>query len=271
MVRLDESQEFLNDGETHDSRVKTLLQGIKNNGIDDEGNNGGGLPTENPDAEVDSPVSAFNFNLMNPGRIFTMAGQEYRYLEEMPGGHHMIIRNNPIDHISFNDQVTFRTTWHGELHQDVRDIVAPVVNSFAVGELVLGEIGWSPVLGFDDRWLPSNNWLDYIAGSPMAETATSDMTKVVPTGTRRAFALSFVDVVRLSQNGSFTNLADRGTSHEMVWWLRTPAGENWAGLGREGWGINAGGSRGELEVFSSDTLSTGLGVRPALILHQPAD
>lgn len=50
----------------------------------------------NPPSDVDAPIGSFNFSRMRPGHIFTMAGQQFRYLEDMGGGNHMIIRNEII-------------------------------------------------------------------------------------------------------------------------------------------------------------------------------
>ena len=86
LISPDNSEEFLPGG---DSRLEALLTGIKNNSMNESG-------TSNPRYEVDSPPSDFNFDTMLPGRVFTMAGEEYLYLEDMGNSNHMIIRHATI-------------------------------------------------------------------------------------------------------------------------------------------------------------------------------
>lgn len=86
LISPDNSDDFLPGG---DSRLEAFLTGIKNNSMNDEG-------TTNPRFEVDSPPSDFNFDTMLPGRVFTMAGEEYLYLEDMGNSNHMIIRHDAI-------------------------------------------------------------------------------------------------------------------------------------------------------------------------------
>ena len=104
LISPDHSDEFLAEG---DSRLADFLTGIQNNSMDGEGSN--------PRADIDSPPSAFNFDAMLPGRVFTMDGVEYRYLEDMGSDNHMIIRNEAIRNISFNDQPQVLATWFNGL------------------------------------------------------------------------------------------------------------------------------------------------------------
>jgi hypothetical protein len=117
-----ESDDFLPEG---DARLADFLTGIRNNAM-------GGV---NPGPDVDSPPSDFVFHVMNPGRIFTMAGQQYRYLENMGNGNHLIIRNNAIRNVSWNNQEAQLTSWYAGLHSAVQAMVQPVANSFTTGEV----------------------------------------------------------------------------------------------------------------------------------------
>ncbi|MFK4938640.1 hypothetical protein ACI1TK_09830, partial [Lactococcus formosensis subsp. formosensis] len=110
------SDDFLAEG---DSRLEAFLTGVQNNSMDDSG-------STNPRAEVDSPPSAFDFSTMNPGRIFTMANEQYRYLEDMGDGNHMIIRNDAIRNRSWNEQEAELTAWYGQLDSAVQAMVQPV-------------------------------------------------------------------------------------------------------------------------------------------------
>ena len=109
------SDDFLAEG---DSRLEAFLTGVQNNSMDDSG-------STNPRAEVDSPPSAFDFSTMNPGRIFTMANEQYRYLEDMGDGNHMIIRNDAIRNRSWNEQEAELTAWYGQLDSAVQAMVQP--------------------------------------------------------------------------------------------------------------------------------------------------
>ncbi|MEY8459242.1 DUF6273 domain-containing protein, partial [Lactococcus ileimucosae] len=225
--------------EGHDGNLGRLLQGIRNNAVEDSG--------QNPGANVDSPVDAFNFSTMNPGRIFTMEGEQYRYLEDMDNGYHMIMRNNAISNVSWNEQDDELITWYDSLHEDVHTIVAPVANNFTTGEVAEGSVTFE-----GSRWVPDN----------LTGDVAADITQVVSGGTPRAFALSLADVARLSGEGlAFPNHAQRGSSAVGWWWLRTPATSIYA------WHVRTSGNlRGDRELPYG--LANG-GVRPALIIHQP--
>ena len=55
----------------------------------------------NPRPDIDLPPSSFDFGDMVPGRVFTMAGEQYRYLEDMGNGNHMITCHDVIYNTSF--------------------------------------------------------------------------------------------------------------------------------------------------------------------------
>ncbi|MCB6144151.1 hypothetical protein LI288_14195, partial [Lachnospira pectinoschiza] len=115
LISPDNSEEFLPGG---DSRLEAFLTGIKNNSIIDEGN-------ARPD--IDLPPSSFDFDAMAPGRVFTMAGEQYKYLEDMGNGNHMIIRHEAIRDTTFNDQPQVLSNWLSGLDADVQGIVQPVL------------------------------------------------------------------------------------------------------------------------------------------------
>jgi hypothetical protein len=234
----DNSQDFINDGESHDPNLDYFLEGIKNNAVDEEWGN--------PAYDEDSAPSAFNFHLMNPGRIFTMAGEQYRYLENMGNGNHLIIRNDSIRHSSWEVQPGVLTSWYGQLDPAVQAMVQPVAHSFTTGEVADG----NDLVTFTGyRWIPNN----------LEGAVAADITQVVPGGRVRAFALSLADVARLSGPGlAFPNHAQRA-SVAIRWWLRTPA------PGRLAWFVN---NQGNLHGGSLRTVSNANGgVRPALIIN----
>ncbi|QPS71937.1 DUF6273 domain-containing protein [Lactococcus garvieae] len=236
LVSPDNSDDFLPDG--HD-RLADFLTGIRNNAMDGEGSN--------PRADVDSPPSAFNFGAMLPGRLFTMAGEQYRYLEDMGNGNHMIIRNNAIRNVSWNDQEAELTSWYSNLDSAVQVMVQPVANSFTTGEVADSAVSYTG----GTRWIPSN----------LTSPVSGDITQVVPAGTARAFALSLADVARLSgQDLAFPYPAQRGSSAIGWWWLRTPAPSSIA------WVVGSDG--GLSGLLARTNTSLGGGVRPALIIHQ---
>ncbi|MFK4955313.1 hypothetical protein ACI1TW_04435 [Lactococcus garvieae] len=242
----DNSEDFINDGESHDPNLDYFLEGIKNNAVDDVPGN----PDEelgNPDYDEDSAPSAFNFHLMNPGRIFTMAGEQYRYLEDMGNGNHLVIRNDTIRNSSWNAQEGVLTSWYGQLDPAVQAMVQPVANSFTTGEVAEASVTFTG----GDRWLPTN----------LEGAVAADQTQVVAGGTVRAFALSLADVTRLSGSGlAFPNHAQRGSDTLGWWWLRTsaPSPNAWRVLAD---GQLVGGTPVTFNHFAG-------GVRPALILHQ---
>ncbi|MFK4956173.1 hypothetical protein ACI1TW_08945 [Lactococcus garvieae] len=236
LISPDNSEEFLPGG---DSRLEAFLTGIKNNSMNDEG-------TTNPRYEVDSPPSDFNFDTMLPGRVFTMAGEQYRYLEDMGNGNHMIIRHDSIRNSSWNEQEGVLTSWYGQLDSAVQAMVQPVANSFTTGE-----VADAAVTFIGDRWLPTN----------LEGAVAADLTQVDPSGTARAFALSLADVTRLSGEGlAFPNYEQRNSVELSYWWLRTPA------LGDRAWVVNPRG-RFDGDVIRTHSVNFG-GVRPAIIINQ---
>ncbi|QSQ99719.1 hypothetical protein J0J34_06435 [Lactococcus garvieae] len=233
----DNSEDFINDGESHDPNLNYFLEGIKNNAVDES--------VANPAYDVDSPPSDFAFHRMNPGRIFTMGGEQYRYLENMGNGNHMIIRNDALRNVSWDAQEGVLTSWYGQLDPAVQAMVQPVANSFTTGEVADASVTFTG----GTRWIPNN----------LEGAVAADLTHVVPGGTARAFALSLADVGRLSGPGlGFPNHAQRGIFG--WWWLRTPASNTHA------WSVNTHanlvGNNGR-----TDSTTTG-GVRPALIVNQ---
>ncbi|MEQ7259664.1 DUF6273 domain-containing protein [Lactococcus garvieae] len=240
LISPDRTEEFLGtDSEgAHHTHLPDFLDAVRVGSID---NNWG-----NPDPDEDSQPGDFTFSRMVPGAIFTMAGEQYRYLENMGNGNHMIIRNDTIRPVSWNDQESTLISWYGGLESAVQAMVQPVANEFTPGMISLEGAGRD-----DQFWLANN------LGSN-AEVAL-DITQVVPGGTRRAFALSIADVDRLSRTEGigFPNLASRG-SHGW-WWLRTP--ENVASV----WFVH---SSGYLTAGNPTNITPDRGVRPALIIHQ---
>ncbi|WP_257617269.1 hypothetical protein, partial [Lactococcus garvieae] len=242
LISPDNSDDFLPEG--HD-RLADFLTGIRNNAMDD------GDQGTNPDADVDSPPSDFNFGAMYPGRIFTMSGEQYRYLENMGNGNHMIIRNNTIRSVSFNGQAARLTTWYNNLDSAVQAIVQPVANSFTTGNVADTAVTFTG----GTRWIPTN----------LTGAVADDITQVVPGGTARAFALSVADVTRLSgEDLGFPYHAQRGSTALGWWWLRTPGASDLAW--RVATGTHAGQLRATGHVTGSDAYG---GVRPALIIRNP--
>ncbi len=236
----DNSEDFINDGESHDPNLNYFLEGIKNNAVDES--------VANPAYDVDSPPSDFAFHRMNPGRIFTMEGEQYRYLENMGNGNHMIIRNDALRNVSWDAQEGVLTSWYDQLDSAVQAMVQPVANSFTTGEVANASVTFT---GGGTGWLPTN----------LEGAVAADLTQVVPGGTARAFALSLADVTRLSGEGlAFPNHAQRGSAALGWWWLRTP------GPGVLAWGVLAGGNLNGVIVRAPGSINGGL--RPALIINQ---
>ncbi|MGY0180894.1 hypothetical protein [Lactococcus garvieae] len=256
LISPDNSEEFLPGG---DSRLEALLTGIKNNSMNDEG-------TSNPRYEVDSPPSDFNFDTMLPGRVFTMAGEEYLYLEDQGSGNHMIIRHATIPNTMPPQQGQVFTEWFSGLDAEVRGRVQPVAIPTPVPDVQQGLITWSSEMpedglgieGVNNWWLPSN-LTDFPA-------VAADVTTVNPSGTPQAFALSLADVVRLTTpEGPFTNLGTRsakGWDYPGAgwWWLRTPGSPS-----ASAWNVQGGGLTGGTPVNATEHPSN---LRPAIIIHQ---
>ena len=252
LISPDNSEEFLPGG---DSRLEAFLTGIKNNSMNESG-------TSNPRYEVDSPPSDFNFDTMLPGRVFTMAGEEYLYLEDMGNNNHMIIRHEAIRNTSFNDQPQVLSNWFSGLDAGVQAMVQPVSISNPAPSAL-----YHLLTGLDEQhshgWLPDN--LDPFPA------AAADVTTVNPSGTPQAFALSLADLMRLSTpEGPFPTFRLRVGARESWWWLRTPSTVS---LGNA-WSILRGvspefGSRGFLAARRlSQVNDSGGGVRPVIIVHQ---
>nr|WP_232254536.1 hypothetical protein [Lactococcus garvieae] len=245
LISPDNSEEFLPGG---DSRLEAFLTGIKNNSMNDEG-------TTNPRYEVDSPPSDFNFDTMLPGRVFTMAGEEYLYLEDMGNGNHMIIRHDPIRHTAYHFQPQVLSDFYAGLTPAVQAMVQPV----SLPEPVPGisDTGAAPWTTFGEvsQWLPAE-W-----ATSRFDAVRADRTAVNNSGTPQAFALSLADVVHLStETGPFPNPRQRVGARYGSWWTRTPAQPNRA------WVLRLRNSNLEAYPLGS-TYSTG-GVRPALIINQ---
>ncbi|MFK4971914.1 hypothetical protein [Lactococcus garvieae] len=243
LISPDNSEEFLPGG---DSRLEAFLTGIKNNSIIDEGN-------ARPD--IDLPPSSFDFDAMAPGRVFTMAGERYQYLEDMGNGNHMIIRHDIIPNASFNDQPQVLSNWLSGLDADVQGIVQPVLIPVPAPTIDRSSLNWIGQ-GSQDYWLPTN--LSSFPG------VAGDVTSVNPSGTPQAFALSLADVVRLSTpEGPFPNIRARLAFSNRGWWLRT------SGTSTIVWSIavvNPGGLG--FAHPNTETHEHAVGVRPALIVHQ---
>ncbi|WP_407513611.1 hypothetical protein, partial [Lactococcus muris] len=233
------------ENEPESGEVERLLRGIRNNAVDDN--------FENPAYDEDSHPDEFRFSAMYPGRIFTMAGEQYRYLENMEDGNHLIIRNHRITHISAAGQSIegVVATWYRDLRQETRDIVAPVATEF--------------VRGNHQVLFNQAEWVDGISGwildGELRPDVAADITKVVSGGTKRAFGLSLADVQRLSGEGkAFPNMASRRAANPGVHHLRTPhVGNSMVAIGPDGelrnWIANG-------ERLGNDA------IRPALIIHQ---
>nr|UKS69016.1 hypothetical protein G8766_07505 [Lactococcus garvieae] len=242
LISPDNSEEFLPGG---DSRLEAFLTGIKNNSMNDEG-------TTNPRFEVDSPPSDFNFDTMLPGRVFTMAGEQYLYLEQQ-GANHMIIRHVPLSHTTFNGQPQVLSDWFSALDAEVQGMVQPVVIPEPAPAIpfAASSLNW---LDGIVHWIPTN--LSDFPG------VVEDVTTVNPSGTPQAFALSVADVVRLSGEGlTFPNMRSRVARHLLPWWLRTPGDSDtfWSIAGTDGRLVHA---------HHIDAIWEHAGVRPAIIIHQ---
>ncbi|MFK4926526.1 hypothetical protein [Lactococcus garvieae] len=245
LISPDNSEEFLPGG---DSRLEAFLTGIKNNSMNDEG-------TTNPRYEVDSPPSDFNFDTMLPGRVFTMAGEEYLYLEQQ-GADHLIIRHEAIRNTSFTNQPQVLSNWFSGLDAEVRGMVQPV----SIPAIVPGisDAAAAPWVG--ERWLPAE-W-----AATRFDAVRADRTAVNSSGTPQAFALSLADVVHLStETGPFPNHARRVAARQSFWWFRTPDDT----AGAHAWNVGGGLWSGELGGMGGVATSNNAGgVRPAIIIHQ---
>ena len=225
------------ENEPESGEVERLLRGIRNNAVDDD--------FENPAYDEDSHPDELRFSAMYPGRIFTMAREQYRYLENMDNGNHLIIRNDSIRNVSWDNRETRVVSWYNSLAEEVRAMVAPVSNNFGLR-----------IVSFEEAGL---DWQSWVAVNPTGDWV-NDLTQVVPTGTPRAIVLSLADVNRLSGEGlGFPNLAQRGASPHGWWWLRTAMPNGLA------WHVTGSGQATSAGRTANSNLG---GVRPALIIHQ---
>lgn len=228
-----------------------LLEGIRNNAVDED--------IGNPAYNINSQPEAFRFHLMNPGRIFTMAGTQYRYLENMGNGNHMIIRNESIRNISWNGQDSQLNTWFNSLPSNVRSLSrAPAMFSPTPVISATGII-WRPSAIYGTQWLPTEeSW-----NAPGLADVRADVTTIGSGTTGSAFALSFADVVRLSGPGrAFPTHASRGSTALGWWWLRTPGEDSRAAH------VSAQGVLHNVGTITVTHATVNGGVRPALIIHQ---
>ncbi|MEY8444187.1 hypothetical protein AALA52_08095, partial [Lactococcus ileimucosae] len=190
LISSDQTQEFLTleaDGTIPHIHLSLLLQAITTK---DDGN---------PGVFEDSQPEDFNFAAMTPGRVFTMAGEQYRYLENMGSGNHMIIRNRAIPNTSFDQEEGVFDSWFDGLDPAVQDRVQPVADDFVTGNVPYADVTFD---GPGPRWIPNN-----LDNFPEVE---ADVTRVDTSGTSRAFSLSLADVTRLSGSGrAFPNHAER--------------------------------------------------------------
>ncbi|MFK4934401.1 hypothetical protein ACI1T1_08115, partial [Lactococcus formosensis subsp. formosensis] len=251
------SDDFLeedSEGEHHE-HLADLLQGIRNNAMDQDWGLPG-LPTENPPADVDSSPRDFNFGLMEPGRLFIMAGQQFRYLENQGGGNHLIIRNTPIFNVSWNNQSDEKNIWYSNLiktepvlEEMIQPVALPAFNDVAGVVSGSGGLATWEFVG-SHRWVP----LDLNA---FPEVANDETFRDI-SGSKQAFSLSLADVKRLSGPGlGFSNLAQSSSGW---WWLRTPAGSSLAWVIHMDGGLNA--------PLDRSFIQGGGGTRPALIIYQ---
>ncbi|WP_394304505.1 hypothetical protein [Lactococcus muris] len=224
---------------THHDDLSDFLTAVQTGSID---NNWG-----NPGPEENVQPDQINFSIMAPGTIFTMAGEQYRYLENQGGGNHLIIRNGVLG-ASFNSQNDRNNQWYSQLSLDVQAMVRPVSDSFTTGETGLGSVI------IDAGFLPEN-----LHEFP---EVVADETQVDLSGTPRAFSLSLADVARLSgSDRAFPSNSERLATGDSGWWLRTPATDIHA------WNVFPG-SGGLSDGGARDNMWGLRGTRPALIVRQ---
>ncbi|MEY8458216.1 hypothetical protein [Lactococcus ileimucosae] len=222
---------------THHADLSDFLTAVQNGSID---NNWG-----NPGPDDDVQPNQINFSIMAPGTIFTMAGEQYRYLENQGGGNHLIIREDAIRHARFHNQDTFNNTWYGNLDPAVQAMVQPVANTFVTGQVGLGELTWT-----DGAINRPTNLSDFPA-------VAEDETRVDSSGTPRAFSLSMADIIRIFPNRESRRIPEQPDG--VFWMTRTPASAN------NGWLISMGGWFSDLEDTWGGSRG---GTRPALIVRQ---
>lgn len=202
-----------------------------------------------------APLRDFTFNEMraSDGRIFTLDsprseyGEEFRYLERMADGNHLIIRNQVLTQVSWLNQEDELIRWFGEdISQELRNIVAPVSSIFTTG-----------MIGYTAAGITGGGWSVSDLGN-----AANDNTVAINGGERRAFSLSLADVQRLSAGTAgigFREMGERAGPSSTSWWLRTPVNHS------SGWRVN---TIGRIMTGPQTAELADRGVRPALIIHQ---
>lgn len=174
----------------------------------------------------------------------------------------MIIRHEVIRNVGFFEQPQVLADFYNGLTPAVQSMVQPV--EIAEGTVInwwLVTWGESTGDGHEDSWWVPTNFNEGELG-----IAVNDITSVASGGVGRAFALSFADVVRLSEEPGrgFSDVASRkapNPSSELGsdwWWLRTAV----PNMG-PAWYIRIGG--GMMHGHSPQAFG---GVRPALIINQ---
>ncbi|HAP15320.1 MAG TPA: hypothetical protein DCR07_04345 [Lactococcus sp.] len=146
--------------------------------------------------------------------------------------------------------------WYEGLESTVKAMVRPVADSFETGVVNQHELSWTGSL-----WVPTN-----LDDFPEVE---ADVTRVVSSGTPRAFSLSLADVVHLSGPGrAFPNHEGRMVPDgAAAWWLRTPAGVE--GGTERAWRVTHRYDDNNLGQLRSGWRTTSwLNIRPALIINQ---
>ncbi|MEY8458941.1 hypothetical protein AALA58_07540, partial [Lactococcus ileimucosae] len=227
---------------THHADLSDFLTAVQNGSID---NNWG-----NPGPDDDVQPDQINFSIMAPGTIFTMAGEQYRYLENMGNRNHMIIRNSVFRNVSFPNTVQRLTDYYNNLDSSVQSMIQPVsIPSPAPN------VAYEDIIFTGNRWIPTNL-------HDFPDVAT-DVTQVDSSGSPQAFVLSLADVARLSGPGrAFPNHAERGLPVDDTWaWLRTPG----AHPGYM-WSVLANGTVTGFRDVNHNVWWGGL--RPALIVRQ---
>ncbi|MBL3716003.1 hypothetical protein GHK52_04090 [Lactococcus garvieae] len=227
---------------THHGDLSDFLTAVQNGSID---NNWG-----NPGPDDNVQPDQINFSIMAPGTIFTMAGEQYRYLENMGNRNHMIIRNSVFRNVSFPNTVQRLTDYYNNLDSSVQSMIQPVsIPSPAPN------VAYEDIIFTGNRWIPTNL-------HDFPDVAT-DVTQVDPSGSPQAFVLSLADVARLSGPGrAFPNHAERGLPVDDTWaWLRTPG----AHPGYM-WSVLANGTVTGFRDVNHNVWWGGL--RPALIVRQ---
>ncbi|MEY8443883.1 hypothetical protein AALA52_06465 [Lactococcus ileimucosae] len=233
---------------THHDDLSDFLTAVQNGSID---NNWG-----NPGPNDNVQPNQINFSIMAPGTIFTMAGEQYRYLENQGGGNHLIIWNSRRDS-TFNNQDDRNNQWFNNLDPVVQAMVQPISIPSPAPSVADEDIVFTGT-----RWIPSN--LDDFPG------VAADITRVDSSGAPGAFSLSLADVTRLSGPGrAFPSPEKRltrptGNENYNGWWLRTSADNVTDGAA---WHISP--VSGALSGFGARNSNWGArGIRPAIIVHQ---